>query len=72
MSENRRKAPWPDFTGRPLYEGDSIIHPSGEAGTILFLSEYTDPADQWRVDYGNMPYSRLCVQIGNKGMASRK
>lgn len=63
------KAPWKDFTGGDIYEGDVIDHPhSGERGTVVFLPEYTEPEDQWRVFYGDS-FSRLCLQIGDKGQA---
>jgi len=63
-----RKAPWTDFTGGDIYEGDVIDHPhSGERGTVVFLPEYAEPADQWRVNYDGIPLSRLCLQVGDKG-----
>lgn len=63
------KAPWPDINGQDIYDGDTIEHPSGERGTVVFLSHETDPGDQWRVDYGNAGLSRLCLQIGERGRA---
>jgi hypothetical protein len=63
------KAPWPDFTGHDIHEGDTIEHPSGERGTVVFLAHEADPGDQWRVDYGGGNLSRLCLQIGDKGRA---
>lgn len=47
----RRKAPWPDFAGNDIHEGDTIRHPSGEEGKIVFLEFESDPGDQWRVLY---------------------
>jgi len=64
-----RKAPWPDFAGNDIHEGDTIKHPSEQQGKVVFLEHETDPADQWRVDYGDTYLSRLCLQIGDKGMA---
>ena len=63
------KAPWPDFDGKEIHEGDTIEHPLGERGTVVFLSHESDPGDQWRVDYGTAGLSRLCLQIGDKGRA---
>jgi hypothetical protein len=63
-------APWSDFTGNPIHEGDIIEHPSGERGKVVFRRNETDPADQWRVDYGYPGHaSRLCLQVGDKGQA---
>lgn len=64
-----RKAPWPDFEGKDVHEGDLLRHPSGEEGVVVFLPEEIEPEDQWRVDYGGPGYSRLCLQIGDKGQA---
>lgn len=65
------KAPWKDFGGADIYEGDVIAHPSGERGKVIFRSNETDPADQWRVDYGDgSPVSRLILQVGEKGQAA--
>ena len=63
------KAPWPDFAGRDVHEGDTIRHPSGETGKVVFLAGERDPDDQWRVDYGGPTLSRLCLQVGDKGQA---
>jgi hypothetical protein len=64
------KAPWTDFAGNDIHEGDTIQHPtSGERGTVVFLAHEERPIDQWRVDYGNGGISRLCLQIGDKGQA---
>lgn len=63
------KAPWPDFSGNDIREGDTIEHPSGERGTVVFLANEISPSDQWRVDYGTVGLSRLCLQIGDHGRA---
>lgn len=67
MAEHR--APWSDYLGSQIQEGDDIAHPSGETGAVIFLANEADPADQWRVDYGDGVLSRLCLQIGGKGQA---
>ena len=64
-----RRAPWTDFAGQQIWEGDTIIHPAGERGVVVFLPEPVNAADQWRVDYGNRELSRLMLQIGDKGQA---
>ena len=63
------KAPWPDFSGRDINEGDVIEHQSGERGSVVYLTTEKEPEDQWRVDYGEGSLSRLCLQIGEKGQA---
>ena len=64
-----REAPWVDFAGNRIFEGDAIGHLAGECGVVKFLAEFADPSDQWRVDYGDGVLSRLCLQIGDKGQA---
>ena len=46
-------APWRDFAGNEIYNGDVICHPSGE-----------------RVKYEDGQFSRICLQIGDKGRAT--
>lgn len=63
-------APWPDFEGNDLFEGDTIRHPSGEEGLVTFVPGRTKTVDQWLVDYGDLsPYSRLRLQINDRGQA---
>lgn len=64
-------APWPDFLGSPLWPGDTIIHPGGEVGEILYLQDVNDEEDRWRVKYADGTLSRLALQIGEKGRAVR-
>jgi hypothetical protein len=67
--ESKRLAPWPDFKGNPIHEGDTISHPDGTSGIVIFDGTQDGAVNQWRVDYrGEFP-SRLCMQIGEKGMA---
>ena len=72
MSEwiEKNVAPWPCYRGNEIIEGCTITHPrDGLGGTVVYLCEYEDLEDQWRVDYGDGALSRLCLQIGDKGMA---
>ena len=63
-------APWKDFVGNDIHEGDIITHPSGESGKVVFLPEEAEQDDQWRVAYvGSRYLSRLCLQIGDRGQA---
>lgn len=69
--DSRRVAPWPDFAGNEIREGDMIEHPTGECGAVCFWPHEKDVGDQWRVFYpeNGGSYSRLGLQIGSKGMA---
>lgn len=62
------KAPWTDFNGNDIHEGDTIVHPSGQEGTVVTTTA-DDQNDKWLVDYGIGSLSRLCLQIGDKGQA---
>lgn len=64
-----RTAPWTDFCGHVISEGDVIRHPSGDTGRVLYEAAQTDVLDQWRVEYSDGTISRLCDQIGIKGQA---
>jgi hypothetical protein len=66
---SRRIAPWKDFSGKKIREGDTILHPDNTRGVVVFLPHETLPEDQWRVDYGDGALSRLCLQIDDMGMA---
>ena len=66
----RRKAPWNDFAGNEIYEGDVIQHPDGMTGAVVYQSLAKEAEDQWRVDYREAGLSRLCLQIGDKGRAT--
>jgi hypothetical protein len=68
----RRIAPWPDYAGNVIREGDTIVHPSGERGRVEFDDSYIHETGKWRVRYGDNPveaHSALCLQIGDRGMA---
>lgn len=61
---------WPDYRGAPIREGDTLVHPSGETGKVLFYPNAKDKYDRWMVFYpGDGFSSRLCLQIGDKGRA---
>jgi hypothetical protein len=61
-------APWNDYSGAPIKDGDLIRHPSGEIGRVI-LGNSENASESWRVDYGNGFPSLLCLQIGDKGRA---
>jgi hypothetical protein len=62
-------APWPDFFGNDIHDGDEIKHPSGETGKVILIPNEEDVHRQWRVDYGEGFLSALSLQIGDKGQA---
>ena len=64
-------APWHDYAGREIRDRDTIRHPSGERGIVMYLPDEAGAEDQWRVDYGDGAMSRLCLQVGDKGRALR-
>ncbi len=68
-----RKAPWPDYKGNDIYEGDTICHPSGEKGLVFYQARSAiDESDNWLVQYDGGPASRLSLQIGEKGGAVKQ
>ena len=68
--DNRKMAPFKDFAGREIFEGDWICHPSGESGRVVFSPREKHVTDKWLVDYGDGGcYSRLCLQVNEKGRA---
>ena len=60
----REIAPWPDFDGNPVKEGDRIIHPSGDSGFVVFVADASDDNARWRVDYGHGQSHSLSREIG--------
>lgn len=65
----RRKAPWPDYRGADIHEGDTIVHPQGDCGTVVFDAS-REPGLEWRVQYLSGEESLwLGNQIGDKGQA---
>lgn len=67
-SKVRRVAPWPDYAGNTIHEGDSLVHPNGDCGKVVFLQFVDSAEDAWQVDYGD-GVDRLCLQIGDRGQA---
>lgn len=73
MDGNRHKSPWPDYRGADIFEGDTIIHPSGDSGVVVFLpacaGSEADTTIAWRVKYGDGDCLWLGNQIGGRGRA---
>lgn len=72
-AKRRLKAPWPDFAGNDIYEGDVIQHPNGDRGEVVLVPvvfpQDPDSTIQWRVNYANGESMWLGNQIGDKGQA---
>ncbi|HTH10377.1 MAG TPA: hypothetical protein VMA55_12485 [Acidovorax sp.] len=66
--------PWPDFHGCPIRHGDRLEHSNGQTFTAVRLVGHDNPGEAWRAVYDEDPQnvSRLCLQIGDKGMAVLK
>lgn len=62
-------SPYRDFKGKEIYEGDKIIHPSGQGGIVVLHRHRKYNCDKWCVYYGTGYESRLCLQVSDKGMA---
>lgn len=69
MTDSARKAPWQDYKGDDLYAGDTISHPCGTKGVIILNDSFDLDSDKWLVKYGRDDFSRLIIQIGDKGQA---
>lgn len=68
---SRRLAPWKDFKGAPIHEGDTIEHPDGAHGVVMFYPNESTVHKQWRVRYSDSSYDHaLFLQIGDRGMAA--
>jgi hypothetical protein len=59
-----RKAPWQDYKGNDIFEGDIVEHFDGDCGLVVCV----DGEDPWRVKYAT-GLSRLQLQVGDKGRA---
>lgn len=69
MFANRRIAPWKDCRGAAIFEGDTLVHPTGDWGTVVFDAD-KEPGLEWRVKYLDGEESLwLGNQIGDKGQA---
>lgn len=59
----KRKAPWKDYAGNDIYEGDTVILPDGTCGVVFFDDTVELVIAKWRVDYGILGTPRLIGQI---------
>jgi hypothetical protein len=65
----RNTAPWPDFEGTTIMEGDRLIHPSGEMGIVAMSADALHDNERWRIDYGNGVFRSLQIEVGEEGRA---
>jgi hypothetical protein len=59
-------APFPDYEGNTVYEGDTIMHPNGEAGVVFYAP---DRLNEWRVMYEDGTDCAYALQVGSRGQA---
>lgn len=64
----KRKAPWLDYAGHEIHEGDTMRHPDGMEFKVLYDSARRG-VDCWRAYYLDETGLSLALQIGDKGMA---
>lgn len=64
-------APWPDFAGKPISDGDTIRHPDGTTAivTVVAIDPWRDKLSEWRAVYEDGMSLWLGNQIGDKGQA---
>ena len=70
--KGRRRAPWKDYKGNTIYEGDRITHPvdpEWQTGIVEFDPKGQGHHGKWKVRYRNGDLLALCLQIGDKGQA---
>ena len=60
-----RKAPYKDFIGSDIFEGDDIIHPDGNSGKVAFFGSRAHRHNRWKVIYDDGTMKRLSVQVGD-------
>ena len=68
----RRVAPWLDFAGNILHEGDTISHPVGKERAVVTYDLEKEKIDKnfgWRAVYENGDSLWLGNQINDKGQA---
>lgn len=62
-------APWPDFAGNKIHQGDRLVHPTGTGFVAIRLDNWKEETDAWRAVYDDATVLRLCLQIGDRGCA---
>lgn len=66
----RETAPWPDFLGKPIYEGDRVCDNTGDVGIVVTRKHISNPKRRWwvrlenREGFANLRYSLPdCYQL---------
>lgn len=67
--DTRLAAPWRDFAGALIREGDTIRHPTGDTATVVIDRARGDDVLKWRAVYKDGESLWLGNQIGDKGRA---
>lgn len=62
----KRKAPWPDFKGKDIMDGDTIVHSGGTTAKVVYDTSFKN---EWRAVYEDGESYSLCLQVGDKGRA---
>ena len=65
----RQLAPWLDYKGHSVYEGDRIVEHSGDSGIVVFRAGRPSVEECWRVDYGYGNVRSLRAELGEAGKA---
>lgn len=65
----RQIAPWPDFAGHPVQEGDRLIRHCGDTGVVVLLPGAAGDAARWCVNYGPGRLCCLAEELGKVGRA---
>jgi len=67
---NPLTAPWPDFLGNPIHEGDKIRRLDGWIGTVFIRKHIMNVSKQWFVNYGDAcPSLNLLNEVGDENQA---
>lgn len=70
VSKERKKAPFKDYKGNDIYEGDKLIHPvTRESFIVEFDSE---KLNSWRAIYENGDSLALGIQVSERGQAAKE
>jgi len=63
-----RTAPWPDYAGTTIHEGDTMTTASGQRGTVEYETHRDDEQLRWRIRFGDHTMA-LYFQITGKERA---
>lgn len=70
MYPNHITAPWKDYEGNDIFKGDTVQHPNGDRGVVIYeLYDKDDEHRNWKVRYTDGEILSLFLQIGDRGRA---